>query len=87
MKAVKDTGGPSFCANDVWYRPGSFKSRLVRLAGWWAEKPELRTSEAYDVAYDELYQQLPDCRARLVGSEVNSASMPASAAASLTRRE
>jgi hypothetical protein len=62
IQAVKDTRGPSFCANDWWYLPGGFKSRLARLVGWGAEQPELRTTEAYDVAYDALYQLLPDCR-------------------------
>jgi hypothetical protein len=60
IQAVKDTGGPSFCANDWWY--GRLKPRLVRLVGFGAEQPELRTPEAYDVAYDVLYELLPDCR-------------------------
>jgi hypothetical protein len=60
VQAVKDTGGPWFCANDHWY--GSFKPRLVRLVGFGADEPELRTTEAYDVAYGALYEQLPDCR-------------------------
>lgn len=49
-----------FCANAVWVR--QFKPRLLRLAGWYAEKPELRTTGAYDVAYRTLYAALPDCR-------------------------
>jgi hypothetical protein len=56
-----------FCANAVWYgylgfRPG-LKARLVRLVGCRAEKGgDLRTSEAYDLAYQTIYQALPDCR-------------------------
>ena len=49
-----------FCANEVWYN--EFKPRLMRLAGWHAANPELRTSEAYDLAYDAIYNQLPSCR-------------------------
>jgi hypothetical protein len=60
IRAVKDNGGRWFCANDWWY--GSFEPRLVQLVGFGAEQPELRTSETYDVAYDALYEQLPDCR-------------------------
>jgi hypothetical protein len=60
---------PVFCANAVWYgypgfEPG-FKSRLCRLVGHTAEQGgDLRTSEAYDVAYETIYQALPDCRGR-----------------------
>jgi hypothetical protein len=45
-------------ANDWWYRwlrsapDGGFKARLVELVEWHAEKPKLRTCEAYDLAYD-----------------------------------
>jgi hypothetical protein len=58
-----------FCANAVWYgypgfRPG-LKSRLSRLVGWRAEQGgDLRTSAAYDLAYQTIYQALPDCRGR-----------------------
>ena len=60
IKAVKDDG-PSFCANQVWYL--RFKPRLIELVGYWANGPDiLRTDEAYDVAYQTLYELLPDCR-------------------------
>jgi hypothetical protein len=62
VQAVKDTGGESFCANDHWCLPGGFESRLCRLVGWRAAKPELRNSECYDIAYDHLYVLLPSCR-------------------------
>jgi hypothetical protein len=60
IQAVKDTGGAWFCANDHWYL--RFKPQLMKLVGWGAEQPELRTCEAYDVAYDTLLALLPDCR-------------------------
>jgi hypothetical protein len=60
VRSVTDNGGAWFCANDWWY--GRFKPRLVKLVGFGADEPELRTTEAYDVAYDALYEQLPDCR-------------------------
>lgn len=49
------------CANAIWYGPGGLKERMSELAGWYARNPALRTREAYDVAYDHLYQLLPDC--------------------------
>ncbi len=54
-----------FCANAVWYGYGGhlgFKPRLMRLVGWDAKNPKLMTEEAYDVAYDKLYNALPDCQ-------------------------
>ncbi len=58
--------GQRFCANAVWYgyhgEPG-IKPKLVRLVGFRAEStdPAIRSSEAYDVAYQTLYALLPDC--------------------------
>ena len=65
--AVRDRGGPGFCANAVWYGYRGhcgIKRRLVRLVGWGAEvaDPVLRSPAAYDVAYRELYDPLPPCR-------------------------
>ncbi len=59
--------GRYFCANRCWYGFGSwqgrgFKARLERLVGWGARNPALRTSDAYDAAYQHLYNLLPDCR-------------------------
>jgi|SRR5215208_1693002 len=55
-----------FCANDIWYgypdTRFSFRARVGAYAGWFAERPELRSPEAYDIAYDYLYALLPDCR-------------------------
>ena len=58
--------GPHYCANARWYgynewRGRGMKPRLERLVGWVARCPDLRTSEAYDVAYRHLYKLLPDC--------------------------
>lgn len=65
IKAVKDDPTrPAFCANLVWYKAGGFKVRLCHLVGWDAEgsEPLLHTPEAYDLAYDRLYELLPPCR-------------------------
>jgi hypothetical protein len=66
---------PYFCANEVWYgygphepregEPRGFKGRLTRLVGFKATPtadPVLRTMVAYDLAYDVVYHELPDCR-------------------------
>ena len=58
--AAADGSAPDFCANDLWFC--RFKPRVTKLAGWDAEKPELRTPEAYDLAYQTVYNQLPACR-------------------------
>lgn len=62
IAAVRDPGGPSFCANDTWY--ARFKPGLVNLVGTYAERddPLLATSAAYDLAYETCYRALPDCR-------------------------
>jgi len=63
-----DGSGARFCANRVWYGYGktnSFKDRVCRLVGWEAGRcvdPMLKTQGAYDVAYDKIYDALPDCR-------------------------
>lgn len=51
-----------FCANHVWFH--SFKPILVELVGWERGGPpvELMTEEAYDLAYDKIYNALPPCR-------------------------
>jgi hypothetical protein len=66
IKAVGRKRGKPFCANAIWYGyldPAfSFKERVNCYAGWEAKKPELRSPEAYDIAYDYLYALLPGCR-------------------------
>lgn len=51
-----------FCANAVWY--AGLKPLLCGLVGWGAEHddPVLTSSAAYDVAYEHLYELLPDCQ-------------------------
>jgi hypothetical protein len=63
--AQKTRTDPQFSANDHWYgRDGAgFKDVLVRLVGYAAGVREpLRTSQAYDFAYQRLYNLLPDDR-------------------------
>ena|SRR5665213_1242039 len=69
--AVKDDGGPSFCANAIFYgffgnNPG-FKSRLSQLVGDRATREELKNSECYDLVYEVIYNVLPDCRNCMCG--------------------
>ena len=67
-EAIKDDKRkPSFCANAHWYGYGGhpgIKPRLLELVGW--ARPygsaELRGTRAYDVAYETIYDALPDCR-------------------------
>jgi len=63
-----------FCANELWYgynrfRGCGFKQSLSLCVGRHRDNhelgfapPELCTSTAYDVAYEKLYNALPDCR-------------------------
>ncbi len=51
---------PGFCANRVWY--DVLKPQLVLLVGWEAQRPELQSPELYDLAYQTIYQRLPDCQ-------------------------
>ena len=62
VQKVKDPGGESFCANDIWF--DNFKERVTHLVGWYARRDDSRltTSNAYDVVYQKLYNLLPDCR-------------------------
>jgi hypothetical protein len=66
---------PNFCGNAVWYgysgfRPG-LKEVLCGLVGYEADRPGvLETEEAYDVAYDHLFELLPDCRGRCACSVI-----------------
>jgi hypothetical protein len=74
IRAVRDDPvQPSFCANAAWYgfgawRERGFKREMSSLVGLerYEEDPsapeELKTREAYDVAYSVLYRLLPDCR-------------------------
>lgn len=66
-KSYHTSQNPEFCANAAWYGYGGepgIKPRLLKLVGW--ERPgglhwPLSTPAAYDVAYDTLFEALPDC--------------------------
>jgi hypothetical protein len=61
-KAHHADAGPTFCSNEVWYRPGGLKPRLSKLVGWNSGQTGLLgSSAAYDLAYTEVYRALPDC--------------------------
>lgn len=51
-----------FCANSIWYGPNGLRQKLSHLVGFGAAKHQLRTSQAYDLAYSKIYNALPDCR-------------------------
>jgi hypothetical protein len=59
-----------FCANEEWYGCGAhnygwgLKRELAKLVGYQRsdEHPVLSTEHAYDLAYDTIYEALPNCR-------------------------
>lgn len=63
-----DATREDFCANAVWHGYGGhrgLKPPLAELVGWGAAiyaPPLLKTSRAYDVAYETGCQALPDCK-------------------------
>jgi hypothetical protein len=66
-RAYHKTAGEHFCANAVFFGyqtgyPDSLKGRLSKLVGWERRGHPLGTSAAYDVAYETIYKELPDCR-------------------------
>ena len=51
------------CAN--WFMgPVGVGNKMDTLVGWFAEKdiPELKTSQAWDVVHEKIYDALPACR-------------------------
>jgi hypothetical protein len=58
--AQTDGSASDFCANRVWY--GSLKPAFLKLVGWEASHPLLKSEVAYDVAYEHIYNRLPDCK-------------------------
>jgi hypothetical protein len=75
VAAVVDDGtAPFFDPNDYWYGYGStrgegFRRRMIYLVGSERERDpgapeELKTSAAYDLAYDVLFDLLPPPRYR-----------------------
>jgi hypothetical protein len=67
-KNVKDDRmREAFCANCCWYGYGryegeGFKPQLLHLVGFQCDIPELKTMQAYDLAYRRIYDVLPPCR-------------------------
>lgn len=65
-KASPLLDNPRFCANEFWmnHKRDGIGQQLKLLVGWDSENrlPELRTTEAYDVAVYHLYELLPACR-------------------------
>lgn len=61
-KAIDPGDNEHFCANHIWYN--EFKPRVSSLVGWERATPpvELQTEDAYDIAYQTIYDQLPGCR-------------------------
>lgn len=60
-------GKEHVCANALWFGWDDHRSILNwmrRLVGWDAHgsAPELRTTEAHDIAKEYLYSRLPACR-------------------------
>jgi hypothetical protein len=51
------------CANARWYGQGGLRKAMQKVVGHLRHTgpEELRTSQAYDVAYRTLYAALPDC--------------------------
>ena len=61
-KASSYKAKENFCTNKIWYGPDGLRQKLSRLVGFGACKRQLRTSQAYDLAYTKIYNALPDCR-------------------------
>lgn len=61
---VRDTGGGTFCANTAWGQDGGLKDQMEPLVGWDRKNKGgfIATSDAYDIAYETIYNALPDCR-------------------------
>lgn len=59
-KRISSAQSGRFCANQVWY--DFFKERLTELVGWEANNAAIKTIRHYDVAYEKIYNALPDCR-------------------------
>ncbi len=69
-QAVKRIEGKSFCANEIWYgyngrsREDGLRYKVQLLVGHARQDgpAELKTSKAYDVVYEMIYNALPDCK-------------------------
>jgi hypothetical protein len=62
VESIRDEGGPSFCANKVWYI--WIEPRVSELVGRRARRaaPLLRSREAHEAVRKNLYPLLPNCR-------------------------
>lgn len=65
--AERNRDTPKYCANAWWYGyPHTdfegFKLTFIQLVGTLARDERLRSSAAYELAYDHLYHLLPDCK-------------------------
>ena len=62
IRRIRPKPGRPFCANRHWFE--LYDWRLDKLVGWHTNHPdpEMRTSRAYDTAFEVLYEALPDCR-------------------------
>jgi len=49
-----------FCANNIW--DNRFKPYIVNHVGWHSSIPDLKSSLAYDITYQKIYNALPNCR-------------------------
>ena len=56
----KDELPENYCANEIFYR--RLKPEIVELVGWSARDRRLRSSQAYDIAYEKILNALPDCQ-------------------------
>jgi len=71
-KAIDPGDNPHYCANRSWYgyddhAGGGLRGRVGQLVGWGRRgqpgvAPALTTSEAFDIAYQTVYDALPGCR-------------------------
>lgn len=62
-QTVHDPGGVTFCANEIWYQ--NIKPQLITMVGWDAltDNEILTSPQAYELAIDVIYNELPACRA------------------------
>lgn len=51
--------GPTYCELAAWRL---LKGEVAVLVGMYAERDELRSSDAYDIAYRHIYGLLPFCQ-------------------------
>lgn len=70
LRAAVSRRGRDTCIDKIWHHHG-YKNRFMRLAGWHAQNPALRSCEAYDAAYQHLWRVMEmstSYRTRRVGA-------------------